>query len=436
MSRLFWQLCYRCLLLPVGLALLGLAARRNEKLRRTLEGRQGLWRRLEAQLAERDPARPLVWFHVASAGELLQALPVLERFLAEGAQGALTVTSVSGYRWAQRLRDDLPGLLLADYLPVDRRHEMRELIGLLRPAVLVYTKYDLWPNLVWEAERAGVPQFLISATLQERSLRLRWPLRSLYRTLYTALDGIFAVSEDDRARFAAAVPGHPGLAVLGDTRFDSVLARRDALAPPALPSALCEGTVLVVGSSWPPDEARVFPGLREALVRYPALRVLLVPHEIHEAHLREIEAAFGELPLARFTRLDAGHREHLRVLVVDTVGVLAALYAYASLAYVGGAFTTGVHNVLEPAAMGVPPVFGPFYQNSPEAVELVAQGLAFTIREADEFRALLFALLDDPHHLGSLGRGARDYVQRRAGAAARAHARIAGRLPPAPRGEG
>jgi 3-deoxy-D-manno-octulosonic-acid transferase len=454
-ARWLWRALYNALLLPLLRAGARVAALRSAKLRETLAGQRGAVARLEAALAGRDAARPLLWFHVASAGELLQAQPVLERFLAAGTPCVLTVTSVSGVRWARRHWDAArrpAGLLAVDFLPPDTAANARRLLRTLRPTALVFTKYDLWPNLVWEAARAGVPQYLLAATLQPRSWRERSALaRSFYGTLYAPMAGIFAVTEADAARFLRAAPGHAGVAVLGDTRFDSVLERRARIAPPPLPpydgadapggagssgagpAGAAQGPVLVVGSAWPPDEERVFPALREALARYPGLRALVVPHEIDAGHLAAIEAAFGPspagpgVPTARFTALGPGAASW-RLLVVDAVGVLSALYAHASLAYVGGAFTTGVHNVMEPAAMGAPPIFGPFHQNSPEALHLLAQGLAFAIHDADGFRRVLFSLLDDPARTAALGARARAYVESQAGAAERSCARIRGEL--------
>ena len=424
-SRLLWQSLYSWVALPLALGVLWLAAMKNAKLHDTLRGRRGLWRRLEAQLAGRDPTRPLVWFHVASAGEYLQALPVLARLLENGVQCALTVTSVSGYRWAMKRREDLAGLIVIDYLPVDLPRHMRRMLTMLRPAALVYVKYDLWPNLVWGARRAGVPQFLVSATLHEKSWRWKSALaRHFYRTVYEAIDHIFAASDGDRARFLRTAPGHPGVRVLGDTRFDSVLERKATIAPPPLPPYVGERTVMVVGSSWPPDEARIFPVLLEALERFPALMLLVVPHEFGEAHLREIEATFAGHPTTRFTRREQTPPAPARVLLVDTVDQLSALYAYAALAYVGGAFTTGVHNVMDPSAMGAAAIFGPFYQNSPEAVELVCRGLAFSIADEEQFRRALFPLLDDPARCRELGGAAAAYVSANAGAAQRAFEKI------------
>lgn len=419
----FWQRLYSTALLPAFLAGAHVLALKNSKVRATLAGRNGLWQRLSVQAAARRSA-PLVWFHVASAGEYLQATPVMERLMAAGYQCALTVTSVSGYQWAtKRVRP--ANLVLVDYLPFDTRRNAARLIDLLKPAALVYVKFDLWPNLIWEARRTGVPQFLISATLQAGSKRLNTVLgRSLYRTVYSAIDAIYAVANDDARRFLATAPGHAHVEVLGDTRFDSVLDRRATLKPPPLPDFVSQGPVLVLGSMWLADEQRVLPVVREALRDFPTLTCIVAPHEVDEYHLRTVEAVFNGLPVQRLKRLAPAGTERCRVILVDTVGQLSALYHYATAAYVGGAFGRGVHNVMEPSAMGAVTVCGPFYQNSPEAAALIAQGKCFSVKDGPSFRAILYRWLNNPQAARALGSEARRYIEAQAGAAERCYERI------------
>jgi 3-deoxy-D-manno-octulosonic-acid transferase len=348
------------------------------------------------QLRARDPAQPLVWFHTTSVGEFLQARPVIERLQADGVPCAVTLYSISGYRWLSRIRAQLPGVIMADYLPLDFRHNARRLLALLRPAAVVH----------------------------EKSLRQRHGVaRAFYGAVYGALDGIYAVTEADRQRFLAACPDHPRVRVFGDTRFDSVLDRKRTLQPPALPSLRGKSSILIVGSSWPPDEAVIFPPIQQALRERPELGVILVPHEIDGPHLNAIEAAFRPWGVVRFSARDAAATD-ARVVLVDSVGQLSALYAHATLAYVGGAFTTGVHNVMEPAAMGVPAMFGPRYHNSPEAMELLAQGCAFSIADAPAFHERLQALLADAAATVDLGRRAQAYIEDQAGASQRCFAVI------------
>jgi 3-deoxy-D-manno-octulosonic-acid transferase len=412
-----WPILYSSLILPLLMVTIRLAARKNQKIRDTLAGHEGLWDRIEVQIAQRDPQKKLVWFHVASAGEYLQAMPVAHRLMLDGFQCAITVTSVSGYRWAQKRRDAFPDLIMVDYLPWDTRANMRRMLDTIAPDALVFVKFDLWPNLIWQAQKADVPQFMISATLHEKSQRYTSAVaRSLYGNLYNAFAGIFAVSEEDKQRFMRTSPRHQDIHNVGDTRFDSVLDRRDAIQPPALPEPLRQSTNILLGSVWPEDEQRIYPVLLDALQKYPGVSCIVAPHEIDEAHLASIEKTFSAFKPIRFTNMAPTHAEPIRVLIVDTVGHLSALYHYAALAYVGGAFGKGVHNTMEPSAMGVPAIFGPFYQNSPEAMELVERKLAFSITSGDDFAGILAKMLDNDAFRRDAGKNAAAFIESQAGA--------------------
>jgi len=421
MSKHFWRLFYARLASPMVGAILPMAARKIPNLQAGLDGRKDLWRRLDAQVAQRNPAKPLLWFHVASAGEFLQAQPVMERCYQQGYECAVTFTSVNGYTWGQRAKF-APGFepVIKEYLPLDTVSNMRRILALLRPAAIVYVQYDLWPNLIWEARDAGIPQFLISATIQPNSKRFSSKLsRSFYQTIYSSLDGIFTVTEDDRQRFLATNPHRPNIQVVGNTRFDSVLDRKKRVAPPQLPDSILGKFIFIAGSSWPPDEACFFPALRDALERWPELFAIIAPHEPTPKHLEHAETFFHDVPFARFTALQQQPDLPCRILLIDTVGVLSSLYSVAALAYVGGAFTTGVHNVMEPAVMGLPVIFGPKHQNAAEAVDLARRGAAFSVATPEEFRAICFKMLENPEECRRLGQMAQQAIEAQAGAADR-----------------
>jgi 3-deoxy-D-manno-octulosonic-acid transferase len=430
MRQLIWQWAYAWFAVPVMQLGLWVAARRNRNLRQGLEGRRGLWQRLDEQLRQRDAQTPLIWFHVASAGEFLQAQPVLERCLAEGYECAVTATSVNGCVWMQRAKfhaDRRP--VVMDYLPLDSAGNMRRILRVLQPACIVYVKYDLWPNLVWQAYKAGIPQYLICAALRPGSRRTRSALaRSLYRTVYPCLSGIFTITDDDRQRFLTTCPEHPNVHTAGDTKYDSVLARKRALPPPAFPAYAGERFVVIVGSSWPADETCIGPALREALGRCPDLLLVVVPHEPTEEHLAHSAACFQGLRIERLTQLAPQPAEPPHVILGDTVGILSSLYAIGSLAYVGGGFTTGVHNVTEPAVMGLPVICGPRCDASPEAAELLQQGVAFSISTPQEFRAALFRFLDNREECRQIGQRAERLIEARAGASARCFALVTANL--------
>lgn len=417
MTQKPWNFLYTWFFLPCLWILLKLLAFKNQKIKNSLEGRRGLWQRLDEQIIQRNIHQPLVWFHVASVGEYLQAEPVIERCLQGEFQCAVTFSSISGYNWARRTKDSGKNLLVVEYLPFDFPGNIRRLLAILQPAVMVHVKTDLWPNLIGQVQAAGIPQFLISATLRPRSLRLSSAMaRSFYRTIYAGLDGIFAVTEADAKRFQRTNPDHPNIQTLGDTRFDSVLDRKKRLPKPHVPADLWKQFVFIVGSSWPADEELIFPALLEALQKFPDFFLIIAPHEPTETHLAHGESFFKEWHPQRLTRLEKNSPVP-KVILVDTVGVLSALYHVGNLAYVGGAFTTGVHNVMEPCVMGMPVVFGTYYENSPEAVELLEQGLAFSCKEKEDFQKILFRLLHDREQCDGLGRRAAQLIESRGGAA-------------------
>jgi len=412
-----WQSIYSYFILPVFTIGVKILARKNKKLRDTLEGHINLWDRIEAQIKNRSSDKPLIWFHVASAGEYLQALPVMERLMNAGYECALTITSVSGYRWANKKKDQYPNLVLLDYLPMDSRANMQRLLGLIKPDVLVYVKFDLWPNLIWEANKKSIPQFLISATLQEKSKRVTWGIaRKFYASIYQNLDSILTVTDEDKQRFLHSNPNLKHVVTVGDTRFDSVLDRKKLLTPPNLPSIFQDKPVLILGSVWPADEQHIFPAILKALEQFPDLHLIIAPHETDAQHINAIENTFQSHNIQRFTQLEKNTTQSPRIIVVDTVGHLSSLYFYADIAYVGGAFSTGVHNTMEPAAMGVPAIFGPFYQNSPEAMNMVKEEKCFSIKSSDEFESILFKLVENETYRKTAGQSAALYIETQAGA--------------------
>ena len=418
MTSRFLFVLYNLFLLPLLLGIVKLLAFSKTNIRESLEKREGQWERLADGVSKRDWQKPLIWLHVASAGEFLQAQPVIERCVAEGAECVLTYSSINAYRWLERPQQSkIEGLLATEFLPPDTLWNARRLLGLLQPSRLVWVSYDLWPNLVWEAHQQKIPQSLISAIVHSDSRRTGNIVgRSFYHSIYECLEHILTVSEADRQRILSAIPEHPKVEVMGDTRCDSVLERRDRLKIPELPQAAKDGFVFVAGSTWPPDEECIFSALKEALTEFPELFLILAPHEPTEKYLENAEKYFAGIPLVRWSNIPTSP-EGVRILLIDSVGILAGLYHSAKMAYVGGAFTTGVHNILEPLAMGATVAFGPKHDNSTEALQMIEQKLVNTVKNSAEFRKLLFNLLADQESCLELGRQSRVFVESQAGAA-------------------
>jgi 3-deoxy-D-manno-octulosonic-acid transferase len=400
---------------------LPLLAHGEGKLARGVRGRARVLDRMEAWARRgRDPARPLVWFHAPSVGEGLQARAVMEEFRARRpeAQVVYTFFSPSAEGLARRVPADL-----ADYLPLDLPADVERALDALRPEVLAFSKTDVWPNLTRAAAARGTRLALLSATLPAGSSRLGLPARALLAPSYRRLHRVAAISPDDAARFAALGVPEERRTVMGDARFDQVWARAEAVDRDSdLLRPLHDGArvVIVAGSTWPPDEEH----LVAALARLPrdAWRLVLAPHEPTEAHLAGAEALLASHGL-RSRRLAAVSVEtppDEEVVLVDRVGVLGDLYAVANVAYVGGGWgTVGLHSVLEPAAFGVPVLFGPRHANAREAGELVEAGAAFEVGDGSELERRLGELLANPAARATAGASARAYVAAGRGAAGR-----------------
>jgi len=367
----------------------------------------------------RDRSRPLVWLHAPSVGEGLQARPVLEALRRAHPEWQLAYSwfSPSANTFAARLDVDLRAPL-----PFDGGREATALLDAWAPDVLAFVKLDVWPVLAERAQARRVRTALISATLAPNSGRQGTWARALLGDAYAGLDAVGAISADDAARLQALGVPTARLHVTGDTRMDQVWARARAITPQHPVFALRSPDarvgphppVLVAGSTWPADEAVLLPALSAWLGSTPDARCIIVPHEPTEHHLAPIEAwarAAG-LALRRIGDVEQDPEATWRVLLVDRVGVLGDLYALASVAFVGGGFhTAGLHSVLEPAAFGVPVLFGPKHHNAREADALVRSGGARVVRDRMTARATLDEFTHDAVRREQAGERSRTLVE-------------------------
>lgn len=383
------------------------------KLREGLRGRRGL----DARIAAAAPAvQGCVWFHVTSVGEYEQARPLIAALRERPGCPPLVVThfSPSGRHFAERR----PCADLHEYLPLDRPRAMARLVAAWRPRLLVFVKFDCWPNQVLAATRAGVPVVLMAGSLRPDSRRLHPLARGLYRDLFDRFAHLGVCTDEDRRRFTDDLGVRCPVSVTGDTRAEQVILRWEASHGGATAAALQAqgGRRLVLGSTWPPDEKLWLPILPTLRREFPDLQVVLTPHEPLPARLEQLErqlAAAG-LTTRRLSALVAAvggggpAAPASAVVLTDSIGQLAEIYRAGHLAYVGGSFTTGVHNTMEPAVAGLPVLFGPVIDNAEEAGELVRTGAGRVVRTPAEALAAARAWLGD------------DAARERAAAAARA----------------
>ena len=407
-----WPLLYRVLVaVPMTLGARVLAPF-APKVRRGLRGRS-----MQVLPVARQPGDTAfrVHVHASSVGEFEQAKPIIESLRRQPEQYYITASfySPSGYD-QQHAYSQIDA---AFFLPEDRRDAVRRFLDRLAPDLIIVMRYDLWPELMMQARKRGTPSALVCATLRADSFRFLPFARGFFTWLYSHLSVIDCVSRDDARSFEILAPEVPR-EISGDTRYDRVVERAETYALPSadLPinrTAFGDDIVVVAGSTWPRDEEIV-----SVMAARAGVRLIVVPHEPTPDHVAAARARFeGGVLLSDVTR---GQSLPDRVpLIVDTTGVLLALYALADIAYVGGGFGAGVHSVLEPAAHGVPVVSGPRIERSRDALAMHAASLLDVIATADELRAAIDRLLDDAAARAVRSDRTRAFLRERAGATAR-----------------
>lgn len=390
--------------------------------------------------AKRDPARKLVWFHAPSVGEGLQARPIVELLREQHPefQIAYSFFSPSAEKFAASLNVDI-----AEYLPFDSSHAAAQLISILSPSALFFSKLDVWPNLVRVAHERAVTTGLLSATLAPGSGRQGTLARMTLGDAYKTLDVVGAIDKQNAERLLQLGVQKDRLHITGDTRFDQVWARAQTVdRNSALIKALQSSRpTLVAGSTWPADEAVLLPAWAACKKFRPDLRLIIAPHEPTRDHLAPIESwandhSLNALALSKLVPSDGESRDSIAevsrsmppqaestdcdVVIVDRVGVLGSIYAVGNAAFVGGGFhSAGLHSVIEPAAFGLPVLFGPQFQNSREAGLLIENGAAFSVRAQSDCEGMLRSIFGDSAAMQQARKQARALVESERGASDR-----------------
>ena len=357
-------------------------------------------------LKNADPKASYVWFHAASLGEFEQGRPVMEQLKKDdpSIKILLTFFSPSGYE----VRRNYTGADLICYLPLDTAVNVRRFLKTISISKAVFIKYEFWPNYILALEKADIPVYSISAIFRENQIFFK-NYGNWYRNLLKSFAHIFV--QDENSRNLLAKYDVINVSIAGDTRFDRVVDLASQAKQIPLVEAFVKGAskVIVAGSSWPKDE--------ELLVKYlrlhPEVKLILVPHEIHDGHI----AGISKLLDGKFVRYTDATEESVsstNCLVVNTIGMLSSIYQYGQLAYIGGGFGVGIHNTLEAAVWNVPVLFGPNYQKFREARELIAIGGAFSIGYYEILEAQMDKLLAE----NSAGKIAGEYVRNNTGATA------------------
>lgn len=382
----------------------------NPKASLWIKGRRGLFENLEKSVSivsEKKPGVPRLWFHCASLGEFEQGRPLIEKLGEQHPEFVIFITfqSPSGYE----VRKHYAGADIITYLPLDTPRNARKFINLVHPSLVVFVKYEFWFNYLIQLQKRKTPVYLVSAVFRPDQHFFKW-YGYWPRKIIKGFAHIFV--QNEYSKEVLEFVDIKNVTVSGDTRFDRVGEVVKAVADyPRLAKFTKGHPAIVAGSTWPADEEL----LLECFERLPVeTRLLLVPHEIHQAHLNALlEKCRGNAVLySQADEIPSGYR----IVIIDTIGMLNKIYRFGQIAYVGGGFGTGIHNILEPAAYGLPVIFGPNYRKFGEALELADLKGAFPISDVTGLYEIISRLLQNRDFYERSSENSARYVETHKGA--------------------
>lgn len=396
-----------------GIALYGagvaVASLRSAKVAEMRRGQRETLRTLADERRRVAPDGYDLWMHVASLGEFEQGRPLLERLRAErpGTRVLLTFFSPSGYR----VRRNYAGADTVAYLPLDTQANARAFMDAAAPRSAIFVKYEFWGNYLEQLRLRGIPTYLISAIFRPGQRFFRRGA-GMFRNMLAAFTHMY-VQDAASQRLLGSI-GYDNVTVAGDTRFDRVTDILRAARPLPLIEQFCSrpGLTFIAGSSWGPDEDVYMPWLNAN----PAVRAIVAPHEFDDVRLQHLLQRLGSgARLLSQIEAEGSVPADCRAIVVDSFGLLSSIYRYGDIAYIGGGFGTGIHNINEAAVYGIPVVFGPRHAKFKEAADLIACGGAFETDGRASFEGLMQTLADADARTRA-GKAAGAYISRNIGA--------------------
>ncbi len=361
----------------------------NHKASLWVKGRKNLFTSIENFKSTCN--KPIVWIHCASLGEFEQGRPVLEQLKIKDPSLAILVTffSPSGYEIRKNYRE-------ADfvcYLPLDTPKNAKKFIQLINPKFAIFVKYEYWFNYMFWLKKSEIPLYVVSAIfrLNQHFFQSwgKWFSNQLKNVSH------FYVQNQTSSNLLLSL-GLDNFTLCGDTRFDRVyeISKSNHSFPRINLFCASDSQTIVVGSSWLPDE-ELFVALKK---QHPSLQLIIAPHEITSAHIDQLKNLFQPFNVSIYSNSTDEEIETSSVLIIDSIGMLSQLYRYGVIAYIGGGFGAGIHNILEAAVYHIPVVFGPKFQKFDEAVALTELKGAFSISSSNELQQIVDDLLNNKSH--------------------------------------
>ena len=370
----------------------------SPKMKLFIEGRKQSFPILNEKI---NASEKYIWVHVASLGEYEQGLPIMEAFKSKYPQYKIVLTffSPSGYE----IRKDNKIADITLYLPLDTQHNVKRFLDLVQPKMVFFIKYEFWPNYLHELKKRNIPTYLVSGIFRENQLFFK-SYGSYYREALKAFTHLFVQNETSKKLLQTI--NFTNVTVHGDTRFDRVAQIVEQVQPlNFIEQFKNNSTTIVIGSSWIDDENVYVPHINSS----KNIKFIIAPHNIKEEEISKLIQKIDK-KVIRFSNYQENDLATADVFIIDTIGILTQIYAYADIAYVGGAFKTGLHNILEPATYGIPVIIGPKYAKFQEAKDLVSLGSCLVVNNAEELSNTFNNLILNTNLHKELGQKNRNFV--------------------------
>lgn len=350
-----------------------LAAFYNSKAKLWLEGRKNIFKKLRKAI---DPNARIIWFHIASLGEFEQGRPVIEGLRQRFPEYKILLTffSPSGYE----VRKNYAAADYIFYLPLDTQSNAKKFIEIVKPKMAVLVKYEFWINYINELSKHEIPVYSISSIFRPNQHFFKWYGKPFVKAL-KKINYFFVQNEESKKLLNSVCIEN--VIISGDTRFDRVMENIASVkAIPQIEKFKQNKPLFIAGSTWPKDEELIIDLILQADLGY---KFIIAPHQIQEQKTNElIKKLKGKA--VRYSQAEQQDVSMATVMIIDNIGMLTSIYQYGNIAYVGGGFGAGIHNILEPAVFMMPVLFGPNYHKFQEAHDLIKIKAAFVINNPQE----------------------------------------------------
>ena len=377
----------------------------SNKMKSFVNGRKYIWDYLEQEITKKES---YIWIHVSSLGEYEQGVPLMQEMRKNNPEYKILLSffSPSGYE----IRKNNPVADITIYLPLDTPKNAKKFIELVQPKMAFFVKYDFWPNYLKQLKSNSIPTYLVSGIFREKQLFFK-KYGKFYRKALLAFEHFFV--QDDNSQQLLQSIGYTNVTVAGDTRFDRVYEitqQENKIID--IENFIQEKPCIVFGSTWAKDEELISTFINQ---NKQDIKYIIAPHDIKEKNIAQLENSLKKKSV-RYTKSTTTEIKNSEVFIIDTIGLLTRIYRYADIAFVGGGFGAGIHNILEPATYGLPIIIGPKYDKFKEAKDLVSQKSCIAVSNQATFDQALNQLISNEDLRQKSGKSNTDYVENQRGA--------------------